>query len=82
MMTPYVEGVEPVDSFQLAYKRGARGAIAEAVEESEALPEEWGYPGEAVARHAEGVQPPVRGAGPRAGPAGSTPSRSSIRRNT
>jgi succinate dehydrogenase/fumarate reductase flavoprotein subunit len=48
MMAPYVKGVEPVDRFQLAYKRGARAAIAEDVDEFEALPEEWGYPGEAV----------------------------------
>src|SRR5919198_330272 len=27
MMRPYVEGVEPVDKFQLAYRRGARCAI-------------------------------------------------------
>ena len=48
MLKPYVEGVEPVDKFQLAYKRGARAAIAEDIDEFEALPEEWGYPGEAV----------------------------------
>ena len=48
MLAPYVEGVEPLDKFQLAYKRGARAAVAEDVEEFEYLPEEWGYPGEAV----------------------------------
>jgi succinate dehydrogenase/fumarate reductase flavoprotein subunit len=48
MMAPYVKGVEPVDRFQHAYKRGARAAIAEDVDEFEALPEEWGYPGEVV----------------------------------
>ena len=48
MLTPYVEGVEPLDKFQLAYKRGARAAIAEDIDEFEALPEEWGYPGEAA----------------------------------
>jgi succinate dehydrogenase/fumarate reductase flavoprotein subunit len=48
MLKPYVEGVEPVDKFQLAYQRGARAAIAEDIDEFEALPEEWGYPGEAV----------------------------------
>jgi succinate dehydrogenase/fumarate reductase flavoprotein subunit len=48
MMAPYVKGVEPVDRFQLAYKRGARAAIADDVDEFEALPEEWGYPGEVV----------------------------------
>ncbi len=48
MMAPYVEGVEPVDRFQLAYKRGARAAIAHDIDEFEALPKEWGYPGEVV----------------------------------
>jgi succinate dehydrogenase/fumarate reductase flavoprotein subunit len=48
MLAPYVEGVEPLDKFQLAYKRGAHAAIADDVEEFEYLPEEWGYPGEAV----------------------------------
>lgn len=47
MMAPYVEGVEPLDKFQLAYRRGARAAVADDIEEFEALPEEWGYPGEA-----------------------------------
>jgi succinate dehydrogenase/fumarate reductase flavoprotein subunit len=45
MMAPYVEGVEPLDKFQLAYKRGARSAVADDIEEFEALPDEWGYPG-------------------------------------
>jgi succinate dehydrogenase/fumarate reductase flavoprotein subunit len=44
-MAEYVEGVEPLDKFQLAYKRGARSAIAEDIEEFEYLPEEWGYSG-------------------------------------
>ncbi len=48
MMAPYVEGVEPLDKFKLAYQRGARAAVAEDVEEFEALPEEWGYRAEAV----------------------------------
>jgi succinate dehydrogenase/fumarate reductase flavoprotein subunit len=46
MLAPYVDGVEPLDKFQLAYKRGARAAVADDIEEFEALPEEWGYPGE------------------------------------
>lgn len=45
MMVPYVEGVEPLDKFQLAYRRGARAAVAEDIEEFEALPDDWGYPG-------------------------------------
>jgi succinate dehydrogenase/fumarate reductase flavoprotein subunit len=48
MMAPYVEGVEPLDKFQLAYRRSARAAVAEEIEEFEALPDEWGYPGEAT----------------------------------
>jgi succinate dehydrogenase/fumarate reductase flavoprotein subunit len=47
MMAPYVEGVEPLDKFQLAYRRSARAAVADEIEEFEALPDEWGYPGEA-----------------------------------
>ena len=47
MMAPYVEGVEPLDKFQLAYRRSARAAVADDIEEFEALPEDWGYPGEA-----------------------------------
>jgi succinate dehydrogenase/fumarate reductase flavoprotein subunit len=46
-MAPYVEGVEPLDKFQLAYRRGARAAVAEDIDEFEALPDEWGYAGEA-----------------------------------
>jgi len=44
-MAPYVEGVEPLDKFQLAYRRSARAAVADEIDEFEALPEEWGYPG-------------------------------------
>jgi succinate dehydrogenase/fumarate reductase flavoprotein subunit len=46
MLSPYVEGVEPLDKFQLAYRRGARAAIAEDIDELAYLPEEWGYDGE------------------------------------
>jgi len=48
MLRPYVEGTEAVDKFQLAYRRGARCAVAGDLEEFGELPEEWGYPGEAV----------------------------------
>jgi succinate dehydrogenase/fumarate reductase flavoprotein subunit len=48
MMRPYVEGVEPVDRFALAYRRGARCAVAEDLDEFEHLPDEWGYDGPAV----------------------------------
>jgi succinate dehydrogenase/fumarate reductase flavoprotein subunit len=46
MLTPYVEGAEAPDKFREAYTRGARAAIAHDVEELEALPPEWGYPGD------------------------------------
>ena len=48
MMAPYVKGVEPLDKFQLAYRRGARAAVADEIEEFEVLPDEWGYPGPAA----------------------------------
>jgi succinate dehydrogenase/fumarate reductase flavoprotein subunit len=48
MLQPYVEGTETVDKFQLAYRRGARCAVADELEEFGELPEEWGYPGDAV----------------------------------
>jgi succinate dehydrogenase/fumarate reductase flavoprotein subunit len=47
-LRPYVDGVEPVDKFQLAYRLGARCAIADSLEEFGELPEEWGYPGPQV----------------------------------
>jgi succinate dehydrogenase/fumarate reductase flavoprotein subunit len=53
MNRPYVEGVEPVDPFKLAYRRGARCAVAEDLEEFEFLPEEWGYPGPRVRQSLE-----------------------------
>jgi hypothetical protein len=48
MLKPYVSGVEPTDAFKLAYRRGARCAVAEDLDEFEYLPDEWGYDGGAV----------------------------------
>jgi succinate dehydrogenase/fumarate reductase flavoprotein subunit len=48
MLTPYVAGAEAPDKFRMAYSRGARAAIAEDVDELEALPPEWGYNGPAA----------------------------------
>lgn len=45
---PYVQGVEPVDRFALAYRSGARAAVAHDLDELEALPAEWGYDGPTV----------------------------------
>lgn len=47
MGTPYVKGAETIDRFALAYKRNARCAIAEDLDELLYLPDEWGYPAEA-----------------------------------
>jgi succinate dehydrogenase/fumarate reductase flavoprotein subunit len=47
-LRPYVDGFEAPDKFQLAYRRGARCAVAEALEEFAELPEEWGYDGPRV----------------------------------
>jgi succinate dehydrogenase/fumarate reductase flavoprotein subunit len=48
MLKPYVKGLEPIDKFALAYRHGARCAVAESIEEFAQLPPEWGYPGEIV----------------------------------
>jgi succinate dehydrogenase/fumarate reductase flavoprotein subunit len=48
ILRPYVEGVMAVDTFDVVYKRGARAAVAEDIDELRYLPEEWGYDGEAV----------------------------------
>jgi succinate dehydrogenase/fumarate reductase flavoprotein subunit len=45
---PYVEGVMPSDFFDNVYKRGARAAIANDIDELEFLPPEWGYDGSAI----------------------------------
>lgn len=48
MLTPYVKGANVVDRFQIAYRRGARCAVTDNLEDFAALPEEWGYPGDKV----------------------------------
>jgi len=48
MLKPYVEGLEPIDKFALAYRHGARCAVAESLDEFAELPPEWGYPGDGV----------------------------------
>jgi succinate dehydrogenase/fumarate reductase flavoprotein subunit len=48
IMRPYVEGVVPVDTFDRCFKRGARCAIAQDIDELAHVPEDWGYDGEAV----------------------------------
>ncbi len=48
ILRPYVEGVRAVDTFDVLFKRGARAAIAQDVDELLYLPTEWGYDGAAV----------------------------------
>jgi succinate dehydrogenase/fumarate reductase flavoprotein subunit len=50
IMRPYVEGLQPVDRFNACYRRGARAAIAEDIDELEHIPPEWGYDGADVKR--------------------------------
>jgi succinate dehydrogenase/fumarate reductase flavoprotein subunit len=50
ILQPYVEGVHPRDTFDVAFQRGARCAIAESIDELEHLPPEWGYDGATVRR--------------------------------
>jgi succinate dehydrogenase/fumarate reductase flavoprotein subunit len=48
MLRPYVEGVDALDKFSLAYRRGARCATADDLAEFRDLPEDWGYDGQAA----------------------------------
>lgn len=48
ILQPYVEGVHPRDTFDIAFQRGARAAVAESLDELEHLPEEWGYDGPTI----------------------------------
>jgi succinate dehydrogenase/fumarate reductase flavoprotein subunit len=48
MLKPYVEGIEPYNKFDAVYKAGGRCAIAHDLDEFQALPDEWGYPADAV----------------------------------
>ena len=48
ILQPYVEGVHPRDTFDVAFQRGARCAIAESIDELAHLPPEWGYDGATV----------------------------------
>jgi succinate dehydrogenase/fumarate reductase flavoprotein subunit len=48
ILRPYVEGVHPRDTFDVAFRRGARCAVAESIDELEHVPPEWGYDGTKV----------------------------------
>jgi len=48
MLGEYVEGITPVDRFDLCRRRGGRYALADSLEDFDYLPEEWGYPGEVI----------------------------------
>jgi succinate dehydrogenase/fumarate reductase flavoprotein subunit len=48
ILRPYVEGIRPTDTFDTCYRRGARCAVADDLEELLAMPPEWGYDGARV----------------------------------
>jgi succinate dehydrogenase/fumarate reductase flavoprotein subunit len=48
ILRPYVEGIQGTDTFDVCYRRGARAAIANDLDEFDYLPKEWGYDGSAV----------------------------------
>ena len=48
ILRPYVEGVHPRDTFDVAFQRGARCAVADSIDELAYIPPEWGYDGESV----------------------------------
>ena len=48
MLGEYVEGITPVDRFELCRRRGGRYALADSLDDFGYLPEDWGYPGEII----------------------------------
>ena len=48
MLGAYVEGITPVDRFDLCRRRGGRFALADSLDDFDYLPEEWGYPGSTI----------------------------------
>jgi succinate dehydrogenase/fumarate reductase flavoprotein subunit len=48
MLGAYVEGITPVDRFELSRRRGGRYALADGLDDFDYLPAEWGYPGEMI----------------------------------
>jgi succinate dehydrogenase/fumarate reductase flavoprotein subunit len=48
ILRPYVEGIRPTDTFDVCYRRGARAAVAESIDELLDMPVEWGYDGAVV----------------------------------
>jgi succinate dehydrogenase/fumarate reductase flavoprotein subunit len=48
ILRPYVEGIRPTDTFDTCYRRGARCAVADDIDELVAMPPEWGFDGARV----------------------------------
>lgn len=48
MLGAYVEGIAPVDRFELCRRRGGRYALATSLDDFAYLPPDWGYPGDVV----------------------------------
>ena len=57
----YVEGMEPLNSFENARRHNGRVAVAEDLEEFEFMPEEWGYPGAKIRDAIEAFNEAARG---------------------
>ena len=80
MLGEYVEGITPVDRFDLCRRRGGRYALADTLDDFSYLPDDWGYPGEVIragierfneAAHSGNpleARAPVRSAPPRQAP--------------
>ena len=68
MMAPYVEGVEPLDKFQLAYRRERPGRDRGRDRGVRGAARRMGLSGTGVSRHVARVQPAMRGRRPDAGP--------------
>lgn len=60
MLKPYVSTSQPIDKFALAYRNGARCAVAEDIDELAYIPPEWGYDADHVL---EGVRQANSGQG-------------------
>ena len=83
MLGEYVEGITPVDRFDLCRRRGGRYALADSLDDFDYLPDDWGYPGEVIRADDRALQrrrSPRRAAASRAD--GSTRSPSTSRRTT
>ena len=64
MLGAYVEGIAPVDRFELCRRRGGRFALADSLEDFDYLPDDWGYPGGVIRQAIERFNEGARGGKP------------------